>query len=189
MGAYSEHTDQELLALLKQSSEAAFTEIYNRYMGLLYIHAFKILKDEQEAEDILQEIFTALWIKGPALVLNNTLSAYLYRAVKNRVFDVLSHRKVKQSYVDSLEEFLNKGQWNTDEIVQEQELARMIESEIALLPKKMREVFELSRISGKSHKEIAHELDISDKTVKKQINNAIKILRVKVNLLIVIMPL
>jgi len=189
MKPYRQLLDHELTDLLKSGDHAAFTEIYNRYMGVLYVHALRMLKEEDEAEDILHEIFTALWTRSAQLELKSTLSAYLYRAVKNRVFDVLAHRKIRQSYIESLESFLHNGQYSTDEMVREQELARLIEQEIKLLPEKMRKVFELSRLANMSHKEIAATLGISDKTVKKQINNAIRILRLKINLLIAVLPL
>ena len=73
----------------------------------------------------------------------------------------------------------------TDETIREKELKGIIEREIASLPAKMRAVFEMSRNENLSYKEIAEELCISDKTVKKQINNAIKILRKKINLLVI----
>ncbi|RQO75632.1 RNA polymerase subunit sigma-70 [Pedobacter sp. KBW06] len=189
MYTYSRLSDEQLTSLLKTRDHAAFTEIYNRYMGLLYLHAYKILMDEDETEDILHEIFTSLWIKAPELVLKDNLAAYLYRAIKNRVLNALAHRKIKQSYLESLEDFLTKGSWSTEETVREQELASIIKKEVTHLPRKMREVFQLSRIYHKSHKEIADQLGISDKTVKKQINNAIKILRLKIRFLIVFMPL
>jgi len=186
MAAYSKYTDDELTALLRLQNHAAFAEIYDRYMGLLYLHALKMLKDEQEAEDIIHELFTSLWVNAGDINVHITLSAYLYRAVKNRVLNVLAHQKIKGSYLDSLQEYINAGQWNTDEFLRARELAYQIEKEIALMPAKMREVFELSRTAGLSHKEISERLDISDKTVKKQINNALKILRLKINVFLTV---
>ncbi len=188
MGLYSKLSDAELVVLLKTGDHAAFTEIYNRYMGVLYLHALKLVKDEDEAQDILHELFAALWTKAPELVLKNTLSAYLYRAVKNRVFDVLTHRKIKQSYLESLQDYIDQGSWNTDETLRAKELSDLIEKEVTHLPAKMREIFELSRKADKSYKEIAEELTLSDKTVKKQINNAIKILRLKIHTLLLVLP-
>jgi RNA polymerase sigma-70 factor (ECF subfamily) len=153
-------------------------------MGVLYLHALKLIKDEDEAEDIIHELFITLWIKAPELNFSTPLDAYLYRSVKNRVFNALQHQKVKTAHLESLQAYIDAGHWETDEAIQAAELALQIEKEVNRMPKKMREVFELSRKANLSHKEIADELGISDKTVKKQINNAIKILRVKFNALI-----
>jgi RNA polymerase sigma-70 factor, ECF subfamily len=182
MAKYSKYTDDELTEFLRLKDHGAFTEIYNRYMGLLYLHALKMVKDEHEAEDIIHELFTSLWVNATEITINITLSAYLYRAVKNKVINVLAHQKIKGTYLESLQKYIDAGNWNTDESVRARELAFQIEKEVALMPAKMREVFELSRAAGLTHKQIAERLNISDKTVKKQINNALKILRLKINL-------
>jgi RNA polymerase sigma-70 factor (ECF subfamily) len=187
MAKYSKYTDHELTELLRMKDHGAFTEIYDRYMGLLYLHALKMVKDEQEAEDIIHELFTSLWVNAAEITINVTLSAYLYRAVKNKVINALARQKVRRIYLESLQHYIDAGNWNTDESVRARELAYQIEKEVALMPKKMREVFELSRIAGLSHKQISERLNISDKTVKKQINNALKLLRVRINLFFTIL--
>ncbi|MNL17944.1 RNA polymerase sigma factor [compost metagenome] len=68
------------------------------------------------------------------------------------------------------------------------ELTRLIDKEVSALPQKMKEIFEMSRNQELSHREIAAQLNISDHTVKKQINNAIKILRPKITSLLAGIP-
>jgi RNA polymerase sigma-70 factor (ECF subfamily) len=181
---FSTFSDQELTDLLKSGDQAAFTEIYDRYVGVLYLHALKLLKDEHEAEDIVHELFLSLWTKVPDLNFITPLSNYLYRSVKNRVFNALDHGKIKIRHLESLQSYIDAGHYQTDEAVLAAELAREIEKEVAHMPDKMRKVFELSRKANLTYKEIAEQLGISDKTVKKQINNAIKLLRVKFNSLL-----
>ncbi|MNY42681.1 RNA polymerase sigma factor [compost metagenome] len=112
-------------------------------------------------------------------MLSSKLSVYLYGAVRHKFFNSLDHEKVKANYRASLSTFIDSGEYTTDNLLREKELIHLIEKEVSLLPPKMREVFELSRKEHLSHKEIAGRLNISDKTVKKQMNNAIKILKVK----------
>lgn len=181
MTSYSAYTDQELMALLKDGDSMAFTEIYNRYFELLYLHALKRIKEEDESEDLIHDLFIRIWEKRAELVFNTTLSAYLYKSVKNRVINALSHQHIKTNYLDSLQEYIDAGVYCTDEAVRIRELAHQIEREISRMPKKMQEVFQLSRNANLSHKEIAERLGISDKTVKKQIGNAIRILRDNIN--------
>jgi RNA polymerase sigma-70 factor (family 1) len=179
MQAYSTLSDIELVPLLCAADKYAYTEIYKRYRGLLYVYACKIFKDEDEAEDVVQEIFVSLWNKKESLVLNSNLSVYLYGSVRHKFFNSLDHEKVRANYRASLSTFIDSGEYTTDNLLREKELIYLIEKEVRLLPPKMREVFELSRKENLSHKEIAERLNISDKTVKKQMNNAIKILRIK----------
>lgn len=184
MTSYKTLADYDLIVLLKDGNKAAFTEIYNRYKGLLYIHAYNRLRDQQEADDVVHELFAALWTKREQLVLKTHLSGYLYQAVRNRVIDIISHKKVASSYMTSLQHFINESEAITDHRVRENELTALIEKEIGALTPKMREVFELSRKANLSHREIAVKLDLSENTVKKHVNNALKVLRSKLGIFI-----
>lgn len=177
MELYGKLSDVELLALLKSGDEAAFTEIYNRYWSVLYAHARHMLHNRDHARDIVQEVFTNIWNKSKDLELSNSLNAYLYRSVRNSVLNLISKEKKESEYITHLGDFYEKGDFSTDVVVNFNELKRLIEQEVELLPKKMRQVFELSRNQNLTHAEIAAQLDISDLTVKKQINKAINILR------------
>jgi len=177
---YSALSDDELAFLLQKADHVAYTEIYKRYWALLYRNAYKMLHDEDEATDIVQDIFTKLWEKAEHFQLTTSLSSYLYAAVRNTIITLINRNKLKRYYHASLEDFVNRGEYITENTILEKELAAKIEKEIAALPEKMRLVFELSRKSNLSYAEIAEKLDISEGTVKKQVHNAIKILRFKI---------
>jgi RNA polymerase sigma-70 factor (family 1) len=179
--AYGSKSDTELAGLLKSGDHAAFTEIYNRYWAALFRHAQKMLRDEDEAVDIVQDVFTTIWHKNTELTVTSSIRAYLYSAVRNRIISNIRHAKVHESYLDSLTELIEKGEYVTDEQVRFREFSAQVEEEISKLPPKMREVFELSRNEGMSHRQIAEELNIADETVKKQIYKALKALRVKLD--------
>jgi RNA polymerase sigma-70 factor (ECF subfamily) len=159
----------------------AYTEIFERYNKLLIKHAFHLLQSGDQAGDLVQDVFLVLWQKHEQLVFKSSLSAYLYTAVRNRVFDLLSHQKVAARYADAIGRFMEEGNSISDAKLREQELAAVIEKEIAALPKKMQEVFLLSRKEELSYKEIGERLGISDQTAKLQVHNAIKILKLKIN--------
>ncbi|WP_443936570.1 RNA polymerase sigma-70 factor [Pedobacter sp. MW01-1-1] len=181
---YDSFTDDELLVLLKNEDAAAFTVIYHRYFDILYYHACEKLKDKDEAQDILHELFAQLWKNRLSLTITSKLSSYLYTAVKNRVLDFISHEQVKERYIDSLQLYINNGNCVTDYRIREKQLKLMIEEGISCLPEKMQEVFKLSRYEHLSNKEIATKLNISEETVKKQVKNALKILRTKLGLIV-----
>lgn len=172
-------SDNDLLTLFKGGDQAAFKLIYERYWQLLYVAACRVIKDEDEAKDVVQEVFISLLSKGADLQIHGHLSNYLFTAVRYKVFDFISRKKVRTNYLDSLNDFLSRGDYSTDRALLEKEINAEMEKEIQNLPVKMKEVFELSRKAELSHKEIAEMLNISDKTVKKQISNAIKLLKPK----------
>jgi len=186
MEDYSKFCDLELQHLLVLGDTCAFTEIYDRYKGVLYQHALNMLKDRDEAKDVLQELFANLWANRESIQIKSNLSGYLYVGVRNRVVNLIAHKQVQAQYISSLGDFINKGEFITDYRVRERQLAELIEKEIDSLPAKMREVFQLSKISNLSHKEIAEELSVSEQTVRTQVRNALRILRVKLGLLTLI---
>lgn len=178
--SYSAKTDQELIALLKQGEQSAFAEIYNRYKNPLYFHARRMLGDNDEAKDIVQDLFAAIWSKRESLILPASVESYLYGSIRNRILDFLAHQKVITKYTESFNLYLENGAASTDELIRERELTRIIQQEISRLPEGMRKVFELSRNSDLSYKEIAAQLNIAEDSVKKQAQRAIKILRLKI---------
>lgn len=182
-------SDAALLELFQSGQMQAYEEVYRRYWSLLYIAACKILREEDEAKDIVQEVFLSFLHKGPALQLTTSLSAYLYTAVRYKVLDRIKHLQVKETYFASLASYAEAAQLLTDDRLLEKELVEKMEAAIRQLPDKMRVVFELSRQESLSHKEIAHLLQISDKTVKKQIANALKVLRIKLVEVIILLLL
>lgn len=183
MAKYKQLHDFDLVVLLKQDDEAAFTEIYERYKWILYSHAYKKLKNREEARDVIQELFAGLWTKRNSINFNANLSGYLYTAMRNKILNIIARQQVADKYVDSLEAYANQGSFVTDHLIREKQLALLIEQEIASLPPKMKALFLLSRKEYLTHREIACKMEISEETVKRQMKNALKTLRLKLGIL------
>lgn len=182
MEVHGKRLDIDLIARLKSGDQHAFTEIYNRYWSMLYLHARHMLHNQDEARDVVQEVFTCFWNKAKNIEPSTNLKAYLYRSTRNGVLNLIRKEKTKNHYISALGDFYEKGEFSTDTQVNFNELKRLIDREVELLPKKMRAVFEMSRNENLSHMTISERLNISDLTVKKQINKAIHILRHKLNI-------
>ena len=181
MRVFEAFSDADLLELFKHGDQGAYEEIYKRYWSLLYIACCKIMKDGDEAKDIVQEVFISLLDKGTQLQIKVSLSVYLYSSVRYKVLDRIRHKRVSENYLLSLYNYSEAGGIVADAKLLEKEFIHQMERAILFLPEKMRTVFELSRNQDLSHKEIAKMLSISDKTVKKQINNALKILKTRLS--------
>jgi len=182
MTYYSDFSDKELFSLLIQGDENAFSEIYHRYKEALYFHANRSLGNHDEARDMVQEVFANLWAKRDSLHVPYSVDAYLYGAIRNRILNFIAHQKVIDRYIGSMDTFLNLSHNSTDHPLRHKELEHLLLREIERLPKKMKIVFEMSRKQGMNYRQIAEELNISDQSVKKQIQRAIKILRIKIKL-------
>nr|WP_068893018.1 RNA polymerase sigma-70 factor [Pedobacter panaciterrae] len=176
-------SDTQLANLFKSGDMLAFTQIYDRYWVALFNHARRMLKDNEQAQDIVQDVFSSLLNKIEKLEFQTSLSSYLYQTVRFSIIDLIRHEKVKANYLERLQTFTTNNYASTDELIDEKELRQLFEREIALLPLKMRRIFELSRKAHLSYKEIATETNVSEGTVRKQIYYALKILKNKITLL------
>jgi RNA polymerase sigma-70 factor (family 1) len=182
MAALHDLSDAELIALLREGDNHAFAEIYLRYFGVLYVFAHRKLKDEEDAKDILQELFTNIWEKRELLAFSGTLNTYLYAAVRNRMLDRIGRAAVESRYIQSLQTFIDAGLSTSDHRIREKQLTSLIEQEINALPAKMQQVFLLSRRDHLTYKEIAGKLDLSEQTVRSHVKHALRTLRVRLGL-------
>jgi RNA polymerase sigma-70 factor (family 1) len=179
---YSELSDIQLVRLLSLGDQTAYTEIFNRYNSLLYMHAYKKMHITEDAKDVVQEVFAMLWSKRSEFDVKSNLPGFLYTCLHHKILDLFSHQKVITKYTDFLQQYIVEGKNSTDELIRTKQLSAIIEREIAALPPKMREVFELSRKKQLTYKEIAEELDISEETVRGHVKNALRILRLRLGL-------
>ncbi len=179
MADYGTYQDHRLVDLLNQGDRTAYTEIYNRYAALVYAFAYKRTDEKAEAQDIVHEVFLYLWEQRTALTITHGLLPFIYTAVKNRILNRIKHKRVSERYLDAFQAYLDTSEDNADHLLRHNELATLIEREIAALPPKMRQVFELSRKDGYTRKAIAQELDLSEQTVKSHMQHALKILKEK----------
>lgn len=179
MGNYSKHTDEELALLLKQAGPEVFKEIYDRYWDRLLNAAYKRVKNTETCEEIVQDVFTKLWTNRTSLIFTTGLGNYLYTAVRYNVIDHYRKHTVRENFITS-EQVQIKLDNSTEEYIFLNDLKKHIDMMIAKLPVKCRSVYQLSRIEFKTNKEIASELNISEKTVEGHLTKALQSLRVTI---------
>jgi RNA polymerase sigma-70 factor (family 1) len=175
MSAHSDFSDQELLVLLADGDHAAFAEVYARYWNGLYHTAFGILRQEDIAQDIVQEVFIDLWNRRQAAGIK-ALKPYLHQAARFQVLKAIRAGKVDQSFYERVARITVRIS-DTDP-VQFKELQEIINGLLESLPDNCREVFRLSREEHMTYAEIALRLDISVKTVEKRMSLALRHFRV-----------
>jgi RNA polymerase sigma-70 factor (family 1) len=155
-----------------------FDQIYVHYHQVIYANIFKLIKDPSIAEDILQDVFFALWENRDKIDSQQSVSAWLFVVSYNRSVSFL-RKKVKQGikYVESYDSFHAVA----EEIFPDKRLIEvelnMLEEAINALPPQRQKVFKLCRFEGKSQKETAQLLGLSIESVKdylKQSKNFIK---------------
>jgi len=173
--------EKELSERISNGSESAFDHLFNLYWNELYTYAMCILRDHDRVSDIVQEVFLSIWEKRSEIDQIKSLRAYLYVMVKYQTLATIRQAKYGDNLRESLLQYLNKVHVTPEEQYIHKETLLLAHAEIRNLPPKMREIFELSRNEGLSYKEISVRLGISEHTIKKQISNSLRILRVKLD--------
>jgi len=177
MANYSELSDLELLNNFQSGNTDGFVQLYDRYWLPSVIHANNMVRDQNLAEDIVQEVFTWIFKFASKLVITTSFKSYLYTSVRNGVFNAIRLNKSKVNYLDSIAKFSPSTYNAADQDLHLKELIAIVEAAIDHLPPKTREVFIMSRKQHLSYKEIGEILGISENTVDTQIRRALKILR------------
>ncbi|PTT01409.1 RNA polymerase sigma-70 factor [Pedobacter sp. HMWF019] len=186
------YADHELIALLKANNQVGLKNIYEKYWKRLYLSAYSVLKDSDQAQDIVQEVLLQLWIRKNEADIEK-LSAYLFTAVRYKVLSYIrsaDHRKVFIEDGD-LEQLAGRQEPHNN--LELNDINKVLELGISALPERCRQVFILSRKELLSNKEIAERLGITVKAVESQMTIALKQLRAKMGdfffLVLIITPL
>lgn len=165
MADYKACSDQELLALLKDGDGAAFESLYERYWERLLYFANQKTADRMEAENLVQDVFVSLWNRRTQLQITSDFSHYLIVSVKYRVIRLLEQQRTQRLHKDQTLASFDILDNSTQEYLDLEELRQRLEMLLGDLPEKPALIFRLSREEGLSHKEIASQLDISERAV------------------------
>lgn len=164
------YQDEQLLNLLKDHNREAFTLIYQKFWSSLFNSAYKRINDRDACKDVIQNVFTDLWVRREHLVIKN-LSAYLHSAVRFQVYQHAAKHKHTSELFVALEEILISP-FKADSDLMNEELCRIVELWVMALPEKRRKIFLMHYYEDLSTSEIAEKLNISQKTVQNQLLTA-----------------
>ncbi|MCF6348566.1 MAG: RNA polymerase sigma-70 factor [Flavobacteriaceae bacterium] len=172
-------TNHDLMNRIKQSDERALEILFDRLWDSMYVLAFSILEDKNIAKDMVQEVWISFWERREKIE-NDKIEAYLFKAVRFRVYKELRDSKMKNYHRKYIEQIPTSN--NIDDALNFFDANNLIHKTIDALPKRCGQVFKLSRFEGLKNIEIADQLGISRRTVETHISNAIKQIKSKVAL-------
>lgn len=168
--------EKELFNQIKAGSAPAFEKLFYIYYASLCLFASQYVKNDDAAEELVQDVFYKVWSKRHTINIENSVKQYLFKAVKYQCINLLQHNRIALSYQHKVLEDTMQNV-DTKPYFLEVGLRQKIERCILSLPEKRREIFKLSREEGLRYKEIAERLNISVKTVETQMGLALKQLR------------
>ncbi|HEY4196242.1 MAG TPA: RNA polymerase sigma-70 factor [Mucilaginibacter sp.] len=178
MAALNALSDAELLNLLREGDRMAFDQLYNRYWRKLLHFAVQKTDDFMEAENLVQDVFVALWHRRESIEVRGSLSAYLTVSVKYRIINWLDRKRSIRLYGEDNSPIFDPLDNSTQEHLELSQLKEQLEMLVNELPKQAQLIFRLSH-TGMSHREIAEELEISEKAVNAHLVRTRKNLRLR----------
>ena len=171
-------SNKELLILIREGDMIAFYNIYERYCKRLFRFVLRYIKNEADAEEIVQEVFVKVWEARSKIDIYSSFESFLFTIAYNSTISLFRKRVSEKKYLEYLKllQHLEKAPDLIDEI-QFNDLNSKVQILLNELTPRQKEIFLLCREDGLSHEEIAKKLDISVNTVKKHMVNTLAFLR------------
>lgn len=180
-------TGKEIFALQERvalfDDQDAFRQLFRYYYTGLFRFAVSIVKAKEPAEEIVGDLFVAIWNKRSAITAISNFKIYLYIAVKNRCINYNS-RKADIPVIDPEQLDVAYGQlvFNPEDLMIASELLQQVNRAVRELPPKCRIVYKLVKEEGLTYKEVAEVLDISPRTVENHIAVAVRKIAASLNI-------
>lgn len=172
-----QNQEEAYWSLISHGNKPAFEQAFRAYYQPLCSYAMPLLKDKDEAEEVVQNVFFNIWSKRAELQVSTSFKSYLYRAVQNDCLNKLKHGKVRRMYADDYKKTNDHSGNDVLKTLQGKELNRRIHEALDALPEQCGHVFRLSRFEQLKYAEIAAQLGISVKTVENHMGKALKLMR------------
>lgn len=164
------------LKALREGDEKAFEKIYLNYYKKTLYFITGLVKSEDDAKELTQEVFVKLWTNRETLDPERSVHSYMYTIARNAAFNFLKHKLVEINYMNEYAA-QNIETETSDEILFAKEMALLIEMSVSKMPAQRRKIYQMSRKEGLSNEEIATRLQISKKTVENQLSLALRELK------------
>ena len=162
----------------EQEKKKKFEQFFILTFPKVKAFAWKILRSEEDAEDIAQDIFVKLWDNPEIWENKETWDSYIYTMTRNQIYNFLKHQSVELSYQEKLsQEDSPSFEFDIYDKLYAKELQLLIKLTLDNMPEQRRKVFSMSRQNGMSNQEIADKLQLSIRTVERHIYLALQELK------------
>lgn len=177
----SEKSDMEIIDEIRQGSVSAFEQLYKRYSDLIYRNILVRVKSSFDADDIFQSFFMILWEKRASIHVTGTVKGYLLVWLRNHILNTIKEEQIRIKYQE-----LSHREWDESDDytwvnIVATDLNDKIKAIVDTFPPRLRSIYILSREQNLSVKEIAEKLSISEQTVKNQLSECLRRLRIEIS--------
>jgi len=170
--------DETIITGLKEGNKLIIDQIYHAYHKRIYAFAYSLVKVEDDALDVVHEVFVKLWKNRHRLEPDTHIEPLIFTITRNTVLSLFRKKASEKKYQ---EHFVHNPTFdkttNTENIVEYNFLKDKVDHYVQQLQPKSREVYSLSREQGLSNKEISQQMGIAEKTVEDHITKALSFLK------------
>jgi RNA polymerase sigma-70 factor (family 1) len=174
-------SDKILLEKYRSGNTAAYNVLFKRYYNALYNFALKNLKESCVAEELVMDVMMGLWKKKGEIIIEDNLKAYLYRSVKNAIYNHYRKKILPTVSLELVRDQLTLTSAAVDHELNSKELESFYRQKISQLSPQRRKVYELSRDQDMSYAEIAKNMDLSVNTVENYMVASLSYFRKQLN--------
>jgi RNA polymerase sigma-70 factor (family 1) len=168
--------DFSVFQKVKLGDEIAFELLFKKYYLSLCHYVFKYVENMTDAEELVQEALLGIWDKRESILITTSFKSYIYQSVKNGALNTIRKNQRRSNHLKILNPKTIESPQAIDNIHVEEINEKLFEV-LESLPPKCRTIFQMSRMEGLKHKEIAIKMELKTKTIENQIGIALKILK------------
>jgi RNA polymerase sigma-70 factor (ECF subfamily) len=169
--------DKILVSKVIQDDKVAFQQLFNKYAERIYYFSMRYVKNREEAEEIAQEVFVRVWLRRFDLKEDLSFSSYIFMIAKNALIDLIRKKQKETDFYKNNPPSMDMYTAPSDDSMEYNELAAIIDRSIDDLPQKRKQIYLLSRDEGLTYKQISEKLNISIKTVETHMRLALQQLK------------
>lgn len=179
MKDYLLYSDEELMQEIKADNMFAFDVLYKKYSRRIYKFGFSILKSQEEAENLIQDVYLNLWENRHKVAEDSSVKSYLFTIAYNSSISIIRKKARESQFVEYLKTLQEVNEDPVNVALEYNELTNKLDEIIKVLPRRQREVYLMHRVEGLKYNEIAERLNISVNTIENHMSRALRTIREK----------
>lgn len=177
MNQFRDINDKDLVLKIKRDEKDAFQELFERYAPRIYSFSLSYLKNKNDAEELVQNVFLKIWEKRTLLDTNQNLKAFIFKVAVNTIYDFIRRKNIEHAFEDYARLNYNANENYTWHTVIFEEMKQNLFDLVSQLPEQQQKIFQLSKFDGLTNDEIAKKLKLSKRTVENHLYRALAFLK------------
>ena len=177
MKLFENISDSELARKIKGGEKNAYQELFERYAPRIYQFSLSYLKNNADAEELVQDVFLKIWEKRDMLDESKNIKSFIFKVAVNTIYDFIRHKNIENAFNDYTRANFETNSDNTWHMVIYDEMQENLQKLVAQLPGQQQKIFQLSKEEGLTSEEIAVKLNLSKRTVDNHLYRAVSFLK------------